>query len=154
MQNYWIPTPYCLILCRSWKSLVWSAVPLGIRRLQLTASWSAATCASVWSCEYLAGLRAVALATGTNREISLRHTSYHPLHRRVSPLPSPRDHHHHRCLLRRSGHPISTTVSQILYHYTLQHLADAPNSEIDHDHGNKFSTWWWFDVALGLEQKY
>ena len=30
----------------------------------------------------------------------------------------------------------TTTVLQFLYHYTLQDLADAPNSEIDHDHGN------------------
>ena len=34
----------------------------------------------------------------------------------------------------------TTTVSQFLYHYTLPYLADAPNLEIDHDHGNKFST--------------
>jgi hypothetical protein len=34
----------------------------------------------------------------------------------------------------------TTTVLQFLYHYTLQDLADAPNSETDHDHGNTFST--------------
>ena len=34
----------------------------------------------------------------------------------------------------------TTTISQFLYHYTLPDLADSPNLEIDHDHGNKFST--------------
>jgi hypothetical protein len=33
-----------------------------------------------------------------------------------------------------------STVSQILYHYTLQDIVDAPILEIDHDHGNNFST--------------
>jgi hypothetical protein len=27
--------------------------------------------------------------------------------------------------------------------------------KIDHDHGSDlYSTWWWFDFALGLEQRY
>ena len=30
----------------------------------------------------------------------------------------------------------TSTVSQFFYHYTLRDLADAPNSEIDRDHGN------------------
>jgi hypothetical protein len=34
---------------------VWSVVPLRISRLQTTISWSTATCASVWSHEYLTG---------------------------------------------------------------------------------------------------
>jgi hypothetical protein len=35
----------------------------------------------------------------------------------------------------------TSTVSNFFFNlYTLQHLADAPNSEIDHDHGDKFST--------------
>ena len=34
----------------------------------------------------------------------------------------------------------TSMVSQFYYHYTLKDIADAPISEIDHDHGNKFST--------------
>ena len=78
------------------KVFVFSAVPLGIGRLQ-TASWSAATCASVWSCEYHLGWDLLHWQRGNSRWFTSSH--------KLSPLPPPSST---TCSTRRSGHPLSS----------------------------------------------